>query len=65
MNVESVLDDVPVTGLPIRNIWIEIDVGVDLEAFELGSITDRLLATAFLFFLPVFVGFRNGRHSGR
>ena len=52
MNIESVLDDVPVTGLPIRNIWIEIDVGVDLEAFELGPITDRLLANGFPLFPP-------------
>ena len=47
--------------LPIRNLRVEIDIRVDLQAFELRTVMDRRETLSFLFLLPVLVGLRDRR----
>ena len=41
MQVEAPLGDVGVTGLPVGDLGIEVDVGIDLQAFDAGTLVDR------------------------
>ncbi len=53
VDVEAHPNDVAVSGLPVRNIWIEVDVRVDLQPLERLAIVDRLLSKLLLLRFPV------------
>jgi len=57
MDVEPEPHDIAVPGLPVRDLRIEVDVGIDLQTLERLPVGNRLrLAALLLLLLPVVQG---------
>ena len=61
MDVEAPPHNVLVTGLAVGYLRVEIDVGIDLEAFEGLAVADCLLPQPMFFGLPFMEGLRRLR----
>ena len=61
MDVEAPPHNVLVTGLSVGYFRVEVDVGIDLEAFEGLAVVDCLIPQPMFFGLPFMEGLRRLR----